>query len=220
MALTEKLGIVVDTWALTQKGFDLTREREATDEVFEAIRTSPDFPKSERTRLLDVGSCSKGSSFVNRYGEEFPNVEITYLDNYEPFIAALNKPNKVCADATAMPFPDEHFDIVYTNGVIANGILKRDESMLERLKKRRRDGSLIYIHKTEIDAAMPDRSYRIAKEAYRISKKRGLFIFALVEADEEETKRNLTEIGFGELRHLLREKWCGGWATDTYLARK
>lgn len=195
MALTHKLGIVADAWPDPNGQPDLKKREAADTKLFRVIRNSGKFPISKGVKLLDIGSGWDGSPFVNRYEKEFPNVEVVYLDFMQSSIDKLNKPNKLCANATQMPFPDESFDMAYTSGVITEGILKNHWDS-------------------------KDESYRIVKETYRILKQGGLFIFTYCMGDDRQTLANLSEIGFGELEHLQRIKWFQGIPTDTYFARK
>ncbi len=174
----------------------MVRLESANQELFEIIRSSGKFPISGSVRLLDIGSGSDGSEFVNRYMKMFPNTEIVYLDSAPCPLEKLDRPHKVCADATNMPFPDESFDIAYAGHIISEGVLKDD-----------------YWHSE-------DDSYRIAREGHRILKHGGLFVFTYCIGDDMQTLTNLSEIGFKELEHLQRIKWYGGIPTDTYAARK
>lgn len=195
MALTSKLGIVVDCFPNPNGEPDLNRLKSANKELFEMIRASNRFPTNRQTRLLDVGSGSSGSDFVNRYDTEFPGVEIVYLDSSAILLRKLDKQNKVCADAIKMPFQDESFDIAYAGYIISEGVLKD------------------HWH-------VKDESYRIVKEGYRVLKKGGLFIFTYCMGNDVQTLTNIHEIGFGNLKHLQRIKWYAGIPTDTYLVRK
>jgi len=195
MALTNKLGIVADCFPNPNGELYLDRLTSANNELFERIRTSRRFPIRGNVRMLDVGSGDMSSEFVNRYSIEFPNTEIVYLDSANFLLKELNKPNKVCADATNMPFLDNSFDIAYAGHIISGGIIKEQ------------------FH-------FKDESYKIAKESYRVLKKDGFFIFTYCMGDDTQTLTNLGEIGFKDLEHLQRIKWYGGIPTDTYLVRK
>lgn len=195
MALTDRLQIVADCFPDPNGEPDLDRLESANRELFERIRSSGRFPTEGAVRLLDIGSGSDGSDFVNRCGKEFPNVDITYLDSAPYLLKKLDRPKKVCANATQIPFPYESFDIAYAGHIISEGILKN------------------HWH-------LQDKSYRIAKEGYRVIKQGGLFVFTYCRGDDRQTLDNLSEIGFMELEHLQRIKWHGGIPTDTYATRK
>jgi len=65
--------------------------------------------------ILDVGSGS--GTLVERYNHENPITAIDVLDYSAHF---ANRPNVrfVQADATRMPFPDNSFDVAFSNSVI------------------------------------------------------------------------------------------------------
>lgn len=195
MALTDRLQIVVDCFPDPDGGPDSDRIESADRELFKMIRSSVRFPTAGVVRLLDIGSGSDGSDFVNRYGREFPNADITYLDRAPGRLEKLDRPNKVYADATQMPFQDESFDIAYAGYVIPYGVLKNNPFS-------------------------KDESFRIAKEGHRVIKRDGLFVFTYCMGDDLQTLVNLSEIGFKTLEHLQRLKWYGGLPADTYAARK
>jgi SAM-dependent methyltransferase len=205
MALTSKLGITSKSRLNSLGELDWENLEPANIKLFEMIRNSGRFPIAPGTRLLDIGSGDKGSDFVNRYAATFPGIEAVYLDNHSPFIERLKFPNKVLADATNMPFQAESFDLAYAGFVISSGVLKKC-------------------------LGTGDESYRIAKEAHRILKQNGLFVFTYVVGentetifylmgDDSETPANLDEIGFRELEHLQRWEF-GKVPTDTYAVRK
>jgi SAM-dependent methyltransferase len=195
MTLTSRLGTVVDCFPDPNGEPDLGALEFANDVLFYRIKTSGRFPTTGKVRILDVGSGMNGSDFVNRYGEMFPNAELVYLDRCQTLLKKLDRPHKVCSDATNMPFSNETFDITYAGYVVSSGILKNH-------------------------SCTRDESYRIAKENYRVLKQNGLFIFTYCMGDGAQTLNNLLEIGFRELGHLQRIKWQGGIPTDTYAARK
>ncbi|MBI4980352.1 class I SAM-dependent methyltransferase [Candidatus Woesearchaeota archaeon] len=196
MSLTGKLGIVADCWPDSNGKPKFERLKSAHRELFEIIRNSRSFPTKRGVRLLDIGSGNEGSDFVNRYGREFPHVNITYLDSKLLYsLEELDKPNKVCANATQMPFPDESFDIAYAGHIISSGVLT-DHWHLK------------------------NESYQIAKEGHRVIKPGGLFVFTYCSGDDVETLINLYKIGFKELEHLQRIKWFNGAPTDIYAAKK
>lgn len=148
----------------------------------------------DKIKLLDIGCGQKGSAFINEYTQRH-SAEATYLDNDKFGLRKLKKPRKVHADAVKMPFTDDSFDIAYAGYVIASGILKD------------------HFH-------TKDDSYRLAKEAHRVIRPEGLFMFTYVTGDDRQTLDNLEEIGFREVKHLLRTLWMRGIPTDTYAARK
>lgn len=200
MALTDKLNFVVDCFPKGREELDLERlaldrAADANNELIARIKNNRKFQLNGKVRMLDIGSGDKGSNFVNRYGKEFPKAEITYLDKSEESIKKLNKKNKVPADASNIPFPDNYFDIAYAGAIINSGVLKDNQFS-------------------------KDESYKIAKETYRVLKDKGLFIFTYVLGDDLQTLSNLSEIGFRELAHLLRIVWYGGTPIDTYAATK
>mgnify|MGYP001579137556 CR=1 FL=1 len=195
VALTSKLGIVADCFPDPNGEPRLDRLKSANDELFKMIRSSRVFPTSGAIRLLDIGAGYKGSDFVNRYGAEFPETRIVYLDLSRNLLKELNKPNKISADAANLPFPDESFDIAYAGSIISEGVVKNNQFTR-------------------------DESYRIAKEGHRVINNNGLFIFTYVIGDVQQTLDNLSEIGFRDLEHLQRINWYGGMPTDTYVALK
>jgi SAM-dependent methyltransferase len=195
MALTEKLRNVVDCFPDPTGDPDLERLEASNDELFEMIRGFGWFPVDGVIRLLDIGSGIRGSDFVNRFEREFSKTEIVYLDFSQNNLEKSIKLDKICANAVQMPFVDGCFDIAYAGHIISEGVLKN------------------HWH-------FKDNSYRIAREAYRVLKKDGLFIFTYCRGDDARTLVNLWEIGFRGLEHLQRIKWYGGMPTDTYAVKK
>jgi SAM-dependent methyltransferase len=195
MTLTYRLQLIANCFPDPKGEPDDARLESAEEELFAMIKDSKRFPTEGAIRLLDVGSGDEGSYFVNRYGERFPNVEVVYLDSFFSFLKQLDKPNKVCANATQMPFPDGSFDIAYAGYVMSDGILKD------------------HFH-------FKDESYQIAKESHRILKQGGLFFFTYIMGDDIQTLENLSEIGFKKIEHLQRITWMHGMPTDTYAVTK
>ena len=184
MALTSRLGIVADCFPDPDGEPDLDRMSSANEELIELIRNSRRFPTEGNVRLIDIG-----------YGRAFPNSEVVYLDSAQFLLDELDRPNKVCADATQIPFPDNSFDIAYAGHIISEGVLKD------------------HWHSK-------DESYRIAREGHRVLKRGGLFVFTYCMGNDAQTLTNLSEIGYKELEHLQRIKWFKGIPTDTYAAKK
>lgn len=194
LADTDTLSIVVDGYPDPEGEPDRWEVDRGYSMLFQMIRRSREFPRRKGSWLLDMGSGDKGSYFVHRYGQEFPDVTAMYLDCSHLLISDLDKPLRVCADAIRMPFPDGYFDIVYAGHIINGGVL---ENCL-----------------TGVDSCL------MAKEAHRILKKGGGFIFTYSPGNDDQTRANLFTIGFKGLNHLLRVNWMYGIPTDTYLARK
>lgn len=197
MALTDKLGIVANCYPHPDGQPDVGLLKFADDLLFKKIRhRSMRFPKGA-TLLLDIGSGDKGSDFVNRYGAEFPKTAVVYLDFSRHILEELDRPNRVCANAAQMPFLDESFDIAYAGHVINEGVVKHH--WFSR-----------------------DTPFWIAKEAYRVLRPGGLFVFTQVNvgSPDAETLTNLFLMGFRNLMHLQRISSYYGISTDTYAARK
>jgi len=190
MALTSKLGIVSHIKVIN--GYIDHKSVEAANrKLFEYVRSSGRFPISPGTKILDIGCASDGSDFIEGYIRNFPGVEAYYLSINPDVIKRLKFPNKVVADAAAMPFDDEIFDLAYAGGIFPYGVSKNIP-----------DFAVFYYG----EEAGKDHPYKIAKEAYRVLKKNGLFVFDYA---GEETFVNLTEIGFIELelvqtQHILK----------------
>lgn len=189
MSLTEKLNNEAES--------PLPWDEKTNLDLFKYIRAAKIFPKKGKIRMLDIGSADEGSYFVNRYGKEFPDTKIIYLDNKSFFLKELKHQNKVLANAIQMPFLDESFNITYAGYIIPYGILKDD-----------------YL--------FGNKSYLIAKEAYRVLKPEGLFLFTYGFGDDSQTLKNLSEIGFKRLEHLqrLNALSSSNFFIDTYIAIK
>ena len=194
MALTNKLGAVIDCGYNSDGMPDPNRLESAKQELFEIIKNSGLFPKEGR--LLDIGSAKEGSDLVNKYCKKFPDISAIYLDFSQSLLREIKDHNKqfICANAVQMPFKDEFFDITHAQGVISAGILRNHPFF----------GS---------------ESYLIAKEAYRVLKPGGWFIFNYSEGDNAQTGHNLSEIEFREAVHLQRVIWAG-LPHDVYAVRK
>lgn len=195
MIVTNRLGIVTDCFPDPNGQPDLNRIDSANDKLIYMVKKSGSFPIDGKVRIIDIGCGMEGSDFVNRYREVFPQVKTFYLDSSYNRIEKLKRNNKVCADATQIPFSDESFDIAYFGNVISEGILKN------------------HWYSKDI-------SFRIAKECHRILKQRGLFIFTYTMGDKDKTLTNLSEIGYKELKHLQKILWFKGISTDIYSAIK
>jgi len=195
MTLTYRLQLIANCFPDPKGEPDNSRLESAEEELFAMIKDSKRFPTEGAIKLLDVGSGYEWSDFVNRYKKEFPNIGVIYLDSFSSHLKKLDKPNKVCAEATQMPFSDESFDMAYAGHVISGGVLKD------------------HWHSK-------DESYRLTRESHRILKQGGLFIFTYCMGDDIQTLENLSEIGFKKIEHLQRIKWYRGIPTDTYAAIK
>ncbi len=188
MALTNRLGIVVDC----RPECNQAKLEEAEEKLIQYIREQRilliDQPKR---KLIDIGSGSNGSPFVNRYAEEFPEVDVTDLDSDAETLVNLAEQGKkvLHADAAAIPLPDNSFDIVYTN-LTKMGILR------------------------------DNRCYEFAKEAHRILVPNGLFVFVYCGGNDSITERNLFRLGFEFPEHIQRIIWAQGMPDDTYTAAK
>ncbi|MGL6227257.1 MAG: class I SAM-dependent methyltransferase [Thermoguttaceae bacterium] len=79
-----------------------------------------------RMKILDIG-CGVGThTFI--LAEQFPNARITAIDNHVPYITQFNKTaqnrnlsDRVCGEVLSMfemPFADESFDLIYSEGSI------------------------------------------------------------------------------------------------------
>jgi ubiquinone/menaquinone biosynthesis C-methylase UbiE len=190
MSLTNKLGSVIDCGHNSDGTPDSAGVEVAKQQLFEIIKNARLFPK--KGNLLDIGSGKKGTYVVNRLGKEFPRLNITYLDSELPFLKNLNKNNKICANASKMPFKDESMDIAYAMHVLR---ILRDYPFF---------GS---------------ESYLIAKEAYRVLKPGSWLIFNCGGGNAAQTFENLLEIGFREAVLLQRVIWSD-LPTDIYAVKK
>ncbi len=198
--LTPKLAFVVDCFPNPDGEPDKDRWESAkvvlADYVVRSRRFLGKRTKKEKS-LLDIGCGNAGSDFVNRVSNLLPDMKVVYLDSAQFLLDELEKPNKICADATNIPYPSNSFDCAYA-GHIINGGISSNNIPIDR-----------------------DASYRIAEEARRVLKPGGSFIFTYHPGRcDTETLKNLNRIGFKEVEHLLRMLWFRGIPMDTYAARK
>ena len=169
--------------------------REAEDRCFKQMAQSGIISSCQN--ILDIGSGSTGSAFVNRLVKENKWVNPVYIDiDLEGRIPKRVRGRCCEADAMSLPFRDESFDLAYAGGIIAGGI---------------RDSSLYFWQVNP---------YNLVAEAYRVLKPRGALIFHVgKEMDRPATSRNLRDIGFTGIEHMIRRIYQDWWE-DEYLARK
>ncbi|MBL8155986.1 MAG: methyltransferase domain-containing protein [Anaerolineae bacterium] len=92
--------------------------------IFQETKLSDVFAEKKERRVLDVG-CGGGQAAIWLKGL-YPHLEMTGIDLSEPQIerARVRARQKGCAvqfevaNAQALPFPDGHFDIVYSLGSV------------------------------------------------------------------------------------------------------
>lgn len=199
-SLTRKPNLIVDAsrfYDQTEWDRDSYKSflKEAEDRRFEQISASGLL--SAYHTILDIGSGPTGSAFVNRLVKENKGIHPIYLDiSYGGRMPKRVKSSCCQADAARLPFRDESFDIAYAGGIIAEGI--RDSSW----------------HFWQVNP------YRLAAETYRALSPGGAFIFHVgKEVDRFATSRNLRDIGFTKLEHMIRRIYKDWWE-DEYIARK
>jgi len=90
-----------------QRGISQSRRRERRERFYELFDVQPGW------KILDVG-C--GENFRSPWFD--PTFDVTGLD-YRPIEREHRAYEKfVCCDATNIPFPDQHFDLVFSNSLI------------------------------------------------------------------------------------------------------
>ena len=87
---------------------------------------------SREDSVLDVGSGS--GTLIERYNHENPITAIDLLDHTAHFV---NRPNVrfVQADATRIPFPDNSFDVAFSNSVVEHLPLVLREAYAREIRR-------------------------------------------------------------------------------------
>ncbi|MFN8622669.1 MAG: class I SAM-dependent methyltransferase [Chloroflexota bacterium] len=95
----------------------------------------------EGTRILDVG-CGIGT-YIRRFRQYTDDVHGIEVEPERVAEASLELPNIVCAVGEALPYPDDHFDLVFSNEVIEH--VQDDRQTAREMVRVAKPGGLIVL---------------------------------------------------------------------------
>lgn len=166
----------------------MTRPLDQISDLLQNLRpmkqiVAKELKDKEFKSVLEVG-CQWGES-LKAIGDEFPNKYLVRVDRSQIEIdkvkTILSDIYLVCADANKLPFGDESFDVVFTNGLFCMVSSYQVENILNEIVRVAKK----YIYLVELDIPQTidivDRD-RVAANWVALFKARGL----------EATKRKIT----------------------------
>jgi SAM-dependent methyltransferase len=112
--------------------------RYGQDRRLEMVRR---FVELEGARVLDVG-CGIGT-YVRRFRQYTDDVHGIEVEPERVAEASAELPNIVCAVGEALPYPDDHFDLVFSNEVIEH--VQDDRQTAREMVRVTKPGGLVVL---------------------------------------------------------------------------